>query len=289
MLPRAHLFVPFVALSCPAVAQVSLINPGFEEYTLCPDNISQLDRAVGWFTAIITPDYLNCDFLEVPDSPSSSGAYEGTGCATFLCSNSGNAESVGQHLPAPWIPGSYQFTCALQIPISGNYTNDCGGLQIYGFEEALTPAVEYTHASLLPGAMLLGGTGSVTNTEWQQYDIPLQLLNTVNHIAISIESSPGCRERIFMDDLRIEMSTGMENLPRPVGVLHAWVDGTSGTIMVNSATVLDEVLVIDALGRVVQRNAPHSTSCTVRIEAPGTYTVLGISNGLRSMVRVVVN
>ncbi|MFH2143484.1 MAG: T9SS type A sorting domain-containing protein [Bacteroidota bacterium] len=40
-------------------AQNLVPNPSFEEYSVCPDNGSQLERAVDWFVYYISPDYYN--------------------------------------------------------------------------------------------------------------------------------------------------------------------------------------------------------------------------------------
>ena len=39
--------------------QINLIkNPSFESFDTCPDNLSQIDRALYWYTARPTPDTL---------------------------------------------------------------------------------------------------------------------------------------------------------------------------------------------------------------------------------------
>jgi hypothetical protein len=50
-------FLFFVAQVCPGQNLVN--NWSFEDTVTCPDNISQIDRAVGWMSFSITPDYFN--------------------------------------------------------------------------------------------------------------------------------------------------------------------------------------------------------------------------------------
>jgi hypothetical protein len=52
-------------------------NGDFEQYTLCPSNISQIERAVGWTTIGGTPDYFNaCNSNDSVDVPSSAIGYQ---------------------------------------------------------------------------------------------------------------------------------------------------------------------------------------------------------------------
>ena len=40
-------------------AQNLVPNPSFEDTVSCPDNLAQIDKAVGWSSYRITPDYFN--------------------------------------------------------------------------------------------------------------------------------------------------------------------------------------------------------------------------------------
>jgi hypothetical protein len=73
-------------------AQNLVNNPSFEEYTTCPNDISQFDRVVGWQTIANSPDYFNTcadDTVSVPYNavgyqwPSDGEAYAGVVNAEF--------------------------------------------------------------------------------------------------------------------------------------------------------------------------------------------------------------
>jgi hypothetical protein len=49
------ILLPFACSLCSA--QNLVINPSFEDTVLCPDFVSQIDRAVNWHTSVNTPDY----------------------------------------------------------------------------------------------------------------------------------------------------------------------------------------------------------------------------------------
>src|SRR5437764_856653 len=41
-------------------SQINLVpNPSFEIYDTCPDNASQVNRVINWFSCYTTPDYYN--------------------------------------------------------------------------------------------------------------------------------------------------------------------------------------------------------------------------------------
>jgi hypothetical protein len=62
-------------------AQNLVPNPSFEEYSICPDGTSQIDRATHWMPFRHTPDYHNaCDESEIVGVPNSIAA---DGAQTF--------------------------------------------------------------------------------------------------------------------------------------------------------------------------------------------------------------
>src|SRR4051812_721199 len=72
---------------CIVEAQNLVPNPSFEVYDTCPDYMSQINRAVGWWAVRMTPDYFNaCSstiYSSVPTNgfghtmPASGNAYAG--------------------------------------------------------------------------------------------------------------------------------------------------------------------------------------------------------------------
>lgn len=66
-------------------AQNLFVNPGFENYTVCPNYTSQIDRCTGWDSAVGTADFYHCGYY----APSTIGNYgipwSGSGCVGVIC------------------------------------------------------------------------------------------------------------------------------------------------------------------------------------------------------------
>lgn len=82
------LLVALLATPCALLGQNLVVNPGFEEFTQCPNTLSQIDLAVGWERVFGTPDYFNAcadDSVSVPFNaaghqwPSDGAGYAGLG------------------------------------------------------------------------------------------------------------------------------------------------------------------------------------------------------------------
>ena len=104
-------------------------NPSYEEYTLCPSNKSQIDRAVGWSSLFISPDYFNeccpTDTVDVPTNAfghqwaSDEQAYVGAG--TYPVDGK---EYLQARLLDPLMPGQ---------PVHVSMRVSPGGFGILGF------------------------------------------------------------------------------------------------------------------------------------------------------------
>lgn len=82
-----------VMLGHPLKAQINLVpNWSFEDTVTCPDNLTQIDRAVGWMSFRLTPDYFNaCAPSNAPVPVSvphniwgNQTAHSGNGYASFI-------------------------------------------------------------------------------------------------------------------------------------------------------------------------------------------------------------
>ncbi|MGE9310108.1 hypothetical protein ACLOAU_00560 [Niabella sp. CJ426] len=91
-------FVAIAALLSGYVAHAQVIsNPGFETYSSCPNNVSQLNRATPWVNALGgtagTPDFFNCSYNITAADYEGITAQSGTGFiggyAEFNSSNGG--------------------------------------------------------------------------------------------------------------------------------------------------------------------------------------------------------
>lgn len=274
------------------VAQVGLINGDFESYTDCPTDNGQMDLAEGWFTTIITPDFYNCSFVSNILVPSPTPAYSGQGWAGFLCSETlpTKAEAIGQHLYAPLLPGhDYLLKLAAKIPAQGDYMNNCGGIAVYGFKSGLTPSSTYTHTSSLPGAMLLGESGAVLNTNWQIKEIALTIPDTVAHLALTIGSIPMCEQYIFIDSLSLAEvnQIGVGSIPAVPSISVRTVPGTD-QVFVYSGRAIEHLIVTDALGRKVHEANHVGSTYTMHLKCSGTVWVSCYSGGRRTTVGIVL-
>ena len=273
-------------------AQVGLVNGDFEDYSQCPTGHGQVDRAEGWFTAIITPDFFNCSFLTLSQYPSPSQAYSGQGWIGFLCSDVSptKAEAVGQHLNTPLLPEhEYRLTLAAKIPVSGEYTNDCGGIAVYGFKDGLTQSSSYTHASTLPGAMLLGQSGPVQNTDWQVKEIVLTIPDTVAHFLLTIGSIPSCQQYIYIDSLSlVEVDySGISSIVADPSISVRPVPG-SDQVLVQSEQAIDRIVATDALGRTVHEASDVGTNYTMQLKTRGAVWVSCYTEHGRTTIGVVM-
>jgi hypothetical protein len=272
-------------------AQVGLINGDFEEYIDCPTGHGQVDLCQGWFTAIISPDYFRCEFLSLGAYPSPTQAYSGEGWCGFLCSmiDPTASECIAQHLNVPLLPGhDYRLTLMAKIPDAGAYTNDCGGVAVYGFEDGLTPSPTYTHASTLPGAMLLGESASVQHIDWQMKEIVLNVLDTVAHLALTIGSIPSCQQYIYIDSLSLyeEGHIGISSIGRNPNLFVRSVPG-SDQVLVQSDQHIDRLLVTDALGRAVHEADNVGTTYALRLRGQGPLWISCYTERGRATVAVM--
>ncbi len=90
-------------------------NGSFEEYTECPSNFSQIERATGWMPFRVTPDYYNAcstpDSAGVPlnilgyQAAATGAAYAGMWCYFDKYPTNGR-EYMGIQLSQPLVPGT---------------------------------------------------------------------------------------------------------------------------------------------------------------------------------------
>ena len=115
-------------------------NPSFEVYDTCPNNISQINRASGWYVTRNSPDYFNgCSIdtfssgqfiVSVPlnwagnRTAASGNAYAG---AITSWASSEDREHIGSSLITPLLIGTKYFA-SLKISLGGQAagTNYCG-------------------------------------------------------------------------------------------------------------------------------------------------------------------
>ena len=113
-----------------ADAQNLAVNGSFEDYTFCPTNLSQVDRAVGWTDVSQSPDYFNrCnsnDSVSVPvnivgnQEPYGGDAH--MGMCTYLQGIPTYRECIQAQLASPLMPGIPVHLSMMVSP--GGFGND---------------------------------------------------------------------------------------------------------------------------------------------------------------------
>jgi hypothetical protein len=117
-------------------AQTNLVaNPGFEIYDTCPNNLSQITRAVGWYSAKLSPDYFNSctsasSWSAVPSnywgyqSPVSGDAY--SGYAASYGGDQSIKEFLGTQLVTP-LQTNTKYFVSFKVCRSykSSFMNDC--------------------------------------------------------------------------------------------------------------------------------------------------------------------
>lgn len=190
-----------------------IFNYDFEFYSVCPDNLGQAHRALGFFSLVQDVDYSNCNFDVTIYYPSDSGAYSGSGYMTMATYGNpiGSAEALAQNLPVPLDSGlSYDFYVMAKKADSAQFTTSCGGLYVYGFENPVSGPNFNVCVASLPGATLLGFTDTIKETIWSGKSFSFIAPFTVNAIAFSPPCASNCFQVVFMDSVSINLT--------PVGI-----------------------------------------------------------------------
>jgi len=126
-----YLTLLFLVLSIASAQAQNLVpNGSFEEYTECPDNQAQVERAVGWTRNTASPDYFNrCATSVFAGVPFNLGgyqeAYEGDaymGCATYVEGAPTYRECIQHALSTPLIPGVPVYITMMVA--TGGFGND---------------------------------------------------------------------------------------------------------------------------------------------------------------------
>lgn len=168
---RPLLISTSILLTCSTVAQNLVPNGDFEDYVQCPDYVSQIDRASGWFRPTEgTSDYFHACLgvpwsLSVPDNSfGNEPAHSGEGYAGFYCFYSNDAtgvpgdddrEYVTHALAEPLVPGNtYAVEFFVSLADASKYAvRDIGALlsmdpPLRSDEFAIQRAPHVTNSSL---------------------------------------------------------------------------------------------------------------------------------------------
>jgi len=172
-------------------------NASFEDYTICPTNHSQLNRATGWIQATnATSDYFNCGYAFPAVAPAGLNNYpDGNGVVgAFYVTH--YKEYVGTQLNSPMLAGvTYRlaFKIAGMSVISGDYlastpVSNFGPVDvtIFGTANASHLPVSTTESPDVadPAWVEIGHTNYAPQSVWSDIVIEFTPTFTVNAIMI---------------------------------------------------------------------------------------------------------
>jgi len=130
--------------SANCISQNLITNPSFEDTISCPNNWNQVERANGWYSVNLSPDYFNsCSSVfnvDVPTNylgyanPAERNAY--MGLATFLSVTPNYREILGSELNQILIPGTKYYITACIIR-ADTIVADCAAPK-FGFKFSKT-------------------------------------------------------------------------------------------------------------------------------------------------------
>ncbi len=139
-------------------AQNLVPNGSFEEYTECPDFWNQVDRAVGWYSAGLSPDYFNAcsttGYVGVPQSVVGfQAAWDGSAYAggySWCAFPPNRREFLSVELVEPLVPGEQvELSMRIAAATGGSQENMRWSIGGVGMRFSVEPYV-YDQVSPLP-------------------------------------------------------------------------------------------------------------------------------------------
>ncbi|CAN5369237.1 hypothetical protein BH11BAC1_BH11BAC1_17430 [soil metagenome] len=196
-------------------SQNIVINPDFEQFTICPVGNGELQKADNWLDVVFSSDYMNCIF-QGWTTQAVTGAQSGLGYAGFATYGNANgaAESFGQFTATPIIAGnSYRITFYAKRSDSGFYSSVCTGVCVYGFNGNPVAGGAQTNicTDQLPGAVLLGCCDTVSDVNWLQYTINFTAPATLDYIVFTPGCALNCAEYIYIDNINFTQTINFAN------------------------------------------------------------------------------
>ncbi|MCX6274619.1 MAG: T9SS type A sorting domain-containing protein [Bacteroidetes bacterium] len=199
-----------------AFAQNIVVNPDFEQFTICPVGNGELQKADNWLDAVYSADYMNCIYQGwTPQAVT--GAQNGLGYAGFATygNPNGAAESFGQFLATPLIAGnSYRISFYAKRSNSGFYSSVCTGVCVYGFNGNPVAGGAQTNicTDQLPGAILLGCCDTVSDVNWLQYTINFTAPSALDFVVFTPGCALNCAEYIYIDNINLMQPVNFANV-----------------------------------------------------------------------------
>lgn len=216
----------------PCFSQNLVPNPGFEQYTSCPDDLCQIHRATGWNAWGYSPDYFNsCAIWPIISVPYNTFGFQypatGNGYAGFYAYDSLNVpacglcrEYIGTQLISPLVIGqSYYVKFKVSLADLSTYAVNNIGILLLTTSYAMdsSTACSNTNTSLSAGnyaqvysSMVISDTtnwtavsGSFIATSSYQYIIIGNHFDNLQTTHINVNNNSCCATYYYIDDIYI--------------------------------------------------------------------------------------
>lgn len=247
------LFCCIYWMVCPIQSRCQVIvNGDFEVMDSCPTNLGQVSLCHNWQMVVLHGDYYNCGLFTTA-YPSDHTAFTGTGYMGFATYGNaiGAAEAIGQVLSVPIMPNiSGTIELAAKKTSSGTWSQNCGGVSIYGIKGPLPIDTIGIHVSQLPNVFLLATTSMIQDSIWSTYTLNFTTQDTVDAIVFTNEHTPNCAECVFIDAVSVQLNpSGTSEFENPV--IHVYPNPSQGkiTIETNQIGSIKSVQITDVLGK----------------------------------------
>lgn len=254
-------------------------NPDFELYTICPVQLAEYDKVNYWTTVVATPDYYNCTFLDSPAGPTSGGAQSGLGYmgfATEIGPILSTSEAIGQNLPVALSGGqTYNLSFHAKKTLSGPNSDNCGGIQFYGFTDTLPTFLNFPHVSQLSFSELLGETSIIQNTVWEMYTMEITPSSDLKAIAFTLDitQATDCSQYTFLDNVQIAPKSEASTELLTTSKLQIGPNPSKGMVNVRSESLINRITVFAMNGTRMLEAFPQSMEKSIEFSSPGMYVL----------------
>ncbi len=199
-------------------AQNFVTNGDFELFNAPPTAQGQADFCTDWDLVGVSADYLNTTFPGW--TPQVGGAYSGTGYMGFALYGTAvpGVEAIGQDISAnPLQPfNSYIISVRAKKTTTGFYSQNCGGVAVYGYNVNPPLGQLNLHPQTSPTAELLFSSPTITSTTWVNYSGFFFPTQPTNYLVFTIDPVPNCPQYIFIDSVVVKNAITLD-----MG-LHRW-------------------------------------------------------------------
>ncbi len=295
-------------------------NPSFEEYDTCPQFLSQISYANGWFASRQTPDYYNsCATLStttgVPKNyfgnmyPASGEAY--AGFMARVPEDTTWTETIAATLIAPLVIGQryfVSFKVALAVCDNPSLQNSYCGVSKIG---ALFSTFHYTLNNPIPRCLIdcaqVQSNAVISDTSsWVIImgsfiaDFPFEYINigrfNYNYDTDTIQlAGVTCNAYYFVDDVCVSTDSLTCYLSTSVPAitnngLKIYPNPASDFLKIDMDEVCDCIRIYDNLGRLVFERYKPDTGLEVDVSGfkPGVYMVESRRKDFLSTQKIVI-